>query len=833
MFLGVYYWYNRNSLQNGSLNSYGVNTKKLRDIKAWGLPYRNNKFTGRDGILKKIKNNLDKSNIGIITQPISGIGGIGKTQLATEYSYRSIENRRYDIILWIAAESKNSINSSYSTFASKLNINSQGLQPEQLRKNIYNKLLNEFQVNKILFVFDNVPQEKNIQQYLTELHEQFPINTKLHVLVTSRSQHWTEDVLILNIFTEQEAKNFIKKHLPNENKEDILKLIKALHYFPLALGQALGYIKQHTNIADYLQLYESNKLQLLNILPKDNNQYLKSLWQTTIIALDKLSDQSKRILYISSYLEPDNIQLELFSDVPIATKSSAIQELRKYSFIVLTNNGKSFKVHRLLQEVIRLIIKDNPKWINETIRMANNDKDLFSIKNEESWSKARKWLSHTTILSQHMQPNLEKANFLYDYGEIATYVGLYDLAIEYYKSALKIKETYYQNHIEIADILNKMGQLETSLQNHQKAKKLLERALRMKQSYYQNSHHVEMSNILHNLGRVEIGIGNYKEARKLLQQALKIKKSYRQDNDDVDLANILESIGRLEILSGNQVVAKTILERALKIKEAYYQKTEHIGLINTLNQLGIVECTLGNFEKAKEIFQQTLRMVEGYYKDSSHINVGNMLVNLGVADFYLGNYVEAERLFQQSLEIIKIYYRDPLHIAFVLPLYHSGLTAESLGNYNIALKDLSQSYDIQKKYYQDRRIKAMAYIYAPGSVWPILSSHNQEMAVEYYQKILMIEQDFFRDKPAKHNFAVRYYLLGQAYEVNSNIKLAIVHYENSLHLAIEVDKNIENEDIRQQHQKNIISIKNKLNKLKLSNIDNNILNSNYKNIKND
>src|SRR3981081_4684804 len=58
---------------------------------AWNVPYRRNPFfTGREKLLHHLHENLTTSKEAILTQPqaISGLGGIGKTQIAMEYAYR-------------------------------------------------------------------------------------------------------------------------------------------------------------------------------------------------------------------------------------------------------------------------------------------------------------------------------------------------------------------------------------------------------------------------------------------------------------------------------------------------------------------------------------------------------------------------------------------------------------------------------------------------------------------------------------------------------------------------------------------------------------------------
>ncbi len=63
----------------------------------WNVPYLQNPFfTGRDTILSYLYTVLRNKNAAALTQAqaISGLGGIGKTQIAIEYAYRYRDSTR-------------------------------------------------------------------------------------------------------------------------------------------------------------------------------------------------------------------------------------------------------------------------------------------------------------------------------------------------------------------------------------------------------------------------------------------------------------------------------------------------------------------------------------------------------------------------------------------------------------------------------------------------------------------------------------------------------------------------------------------------------------------
>src|SRR5690242_7615941 len=77
---------------------------------AWSVPYpRNPFFTGREDILQSLHQQLSREHVpGLIhSQAISGLGGIGKTQIALEYTYRYRQD--YRCVFWTNAANRETL----------------------------------------------------------------------------------------------------------------------------------------------------------------------------------------------------------------------------------------------------------------------------------------------------------------------------------------------------------------------------------------------------------------------------------------------------------------------------------------------------------------------------------------------------------------------------------------------------------------------------------------------------------------------------------------------------------------------------------------------------
>ena len=71
----------------------------------WHVPYpRNPYFVGRETVLHSLRQRLiPGARTTALTQSISGLGGIGKTQVAVEYAH--LYGEHYEAVLWIPADS--------------------------------------------------------------------------------------------------------------------------------------------------------------------------------------------------------------------------------------------------------------------------------------------------------------------------------------------------------------------------------------------------------------------------------------------------------------------------------------------------------------------------------------------------------------------------------------------------------------------------------------------------------------------------------------------------------------------------------------------------------
>jgi hypothetical protein len=389
-------------------------------------------FTGRKTELEKLHESIQESQgvATVISQLVSvcSLGGIGKTELVRKYIEE--HSKDYDNnIIWVNAATYQTMVESFLRLAKGLlGIPTEDRDIESIVRDIYAF----FAKRKSLFVFDNAEeyrsegQDAGVSQFLPS-HFLSSDNNKPSVLITSRNQKWGDiKPLTLGAFTKPESMDFIRKALgiKDESQEnEIENLAETLQHFPLALQQAVVYIKERDialknvglkfEISDYLKRYKEEAEKLLDFkFPKNSdNSYTKTTFITWRITIDKIKDtpeygqQAKEILDIIAYIASDNIPVEMFLGLERNRErlGDAIQLLKQYSMINSGEEQSSVNIHRLVQQVTRIELEKQgkDKVVKKTFGLLKESFPYGSDKLED-YTKKRQLLPHLEAFSLHI-----------------------------------------------------------------------------------------------------------------------------------------------------------------------------------------------------------------------------------------------------------------------------------------------------------------------------------------------------------------------------------------------------------------------------------------------
>ena len=354
-------------------------------------PNRSEYFVARENEINRIKIIfVDKSNEHH-TLVISGLGGCGKTILATEFSWRSQEFYQGGVF-WMSAESESSLEDSVTTLAIDVDTIGKDFR-ETFKKTLkWFSNLNE----RWLLVVDNADEE-----YLSDLTKElldgsWKRNTRGHIIITTRRETneieesllvKRENIICLTIFETKEGLEFVKRRTGrNDITEDnsVVSLVEELGGLPLALEQASAHIKSiKCSFSDYVKRFEKKRIKLLKaaIYPRKISKDRLSVATTWQMNIDYISRESENeglgtasitVMEIASLFFADDIPIELINvgnpvvednDLTEALDDDVgcrqvIEILTRFSLFQLMKD-KCLSVHRLVQEVIRDNMNNN------------------------------------------------------------------------------------------------------------------------------------------------------------------------------------------------------------------------------------------------------------------------------------------------------------------------------------------------------------------------------------------------------------------------------------------------------------------------------------------
>lgn len=605
----------------------------IRDLKH----PRNKNFTGREDLLQNLRQTLTDDRSAVLIQAISGLGGVGKTQLAVEYAYRYWDD--YDIIWLLRSEDHTAIADDYCRLARCLHLQTE--DPGDTPATVEAVRIFLARNARWLLIFDNVLSPDEIRRFLPE-------TTAGHILITSRHRDWQCAIGIkIDTFKRRESIEFIQRRTGQDDEEAADDLAGELGDLPLALEQAGAFIAETgMPIPEYLKAYREKKLSLLE--KRKPFDYLGTVATTWEISFQKIREDpdvgpvAEDLLNLCAYFAPDDIPLEMIirgskylpPDLSQACRDTScfydtIGAIRKFSLIEM--HEKALSIHRLVQEVIRNNQSKNlaRQWCEIAVRILRT---AFPYDEEDphTWPECAPLLPHVFSAAEHAEELNSAQKVL---GPLLNETGLYFHEVGEFnksrnileKALLMTEKVYGINHPEIAAITSNLGGVLQDFGDLQGAKKVFERVITINEKIYEPDN-PRVSTGFNNLGLVLRDLGDFQGAKKAVEQALAIdEKKYGQGSQRVatDMNNLGLILRDLNDFQG----AKSVLERALAIDKRIYGH-EHPRIAVDMNNLGLVRWDLGDLQGAKKAFYRAYEIDKKIY-GPNHPNIATDLNNLG------------------------------------------------------------------------------------------------------------------------------------------------------------------------------------------------------------
>ncbi|KAF1365026.1 TPR-like protein [Lizonia empirigonia] len=537
-----------------------------------------------------------------------GLGGVGKSQIAIEYTYRVLDESPETWVFWIHAETHERFREGYRKIADAIKMDGWNDPDPNVVMRLVRTWLCDKSNGKWLMVVDNVDDGSVFFQVTSRSRDvAYRLTGATHSIVEVVPMSDKEALALL-----QKKFDFVVKN----NEADTL--IRALDAMPLALTQATAFINIRAplmSISKYLDEVcrsDQDRVRLLNEDSGDTRrdgrasssiirtwqisfEYIRKRWPTAAQLLSLMSLFNRQII-------PDTLLCGRYGgngDESVDFEND-VYTLTSFSLIKPNVNGTSFDMHDLVQLSTKkwLALSDELEYWKEIYVTLIDDSCL--VGRPEDWLICRE-------LFPHVQAALDNHPFGAD--------------------AL---ETW-------ASVAHKASRYVAGIGEYTQAHKLALDALGVREELL-GPEHLETLDSLNSLGMALGRLGRYDEAKKLHQKALEAKeRTLGAESDDTLTSYWTEA----------ETLLKQILEVASKI-EVGAEGHMHDVKLYTLISLATAYENLGRWEDAIEMKTQVLATREAQL-GPDHPKTLNVKVQLAYAYGENGRLTEAEKLFLEVL----------------------------------------------------------------------------------------------------------------------------------------------------------------------------------------
>ncbi|KAK1241228.1 hypothetical protein MKX08_001202 [Trichoderma sp. CBMAI-0020] len=451
---------------------------------------RNSRFFGRNDVLQMISEHLLPSmqdTPRLRSFALYGLAGIGKSQIATEFVYRSM--RSFKAVFWVSASSEEKLFQGFTEIARELNLNN-------------GTTINDQQVIVHL-----------VKEWLQKTSEAWLLNPASEYQLANNG-------IEVKTFSPEESTAWFCQQLGRSTvlDEEARKITESFGHHTLTIKQMASYIREsQCTISQFQEAYaDSTKRQQLLATP--NELSAPGYAHTTITAFAvtflKLGINALHTLGILSFLDPDRIPEELLEDtedrVPflasIMDRHTIMRDLGLVHTVSEEIDSDEAKAQAAFRGAVALLHQRFP--LQSEARSHMNEK----------WIECEK----LTLSYDFIELLYCSAWYLYERGRLdlsSSIVGSAELA--YHRADL-------QDHgLLLADLYSLQSDLYNELTQANKAVELAKKSLEIKKAAVKakvlDRHHPQIANSYMDIG-VFIGGANPQAAIRLHEKAIRIRE---------------------------------------------------------------------------------------------------------------------------------------------------------------------------------------------------------------------------------------------------------------------------------------------------------------------
>jgi len=650
-------------------------------------------FVGRETELTMLHEDLQRGNY----VAIAGMGGVGKTELATQYARRYEQD--YGGIAWFNDRESNLAAEVLEFFSLQLGLEipqesgGRFLSLEQQVVWCWSRYPNS--ALPILIVFDDVTDLDNLCQVV-------PKDNRFQVLVTTRLRDLDENFIqeiALDVLSPQKepgkALELLKRLLRKtdrrvENQPQAATAIcECLEYLPLGIELVGGYLVRDPDISLDIMFGRLQERKLAEAALQDRKNLnstqlgVKAAFALTWSELDPLAQQLGIFL---SLFSPVQILWDLVLWVATGGGETENQEQKQLTWSkdelnaakkqlygcnllqILEERAGCYKIHALVRWFLQGQLADagEMKLVLETTfatAMITKAQILPGSATSEQIESIRDIVPHLEDLGKRIIAEIKEPTeaeiislasvpsdeVIWVFVGITRFYegqGLYKLAEPWSEECVNVCQSLFTGeHPNVATSLNNLALLYDSQGRYSDAEPLLIEALAMTKRLFAGEH-PNVATSLNNLALLYDSQGRYSDAEPLYIEALAMtKRLFAGEHPNV--ATSLNNLALLYKSQGRYSDAEPLYIEALAMTKRLFAG-EHPNVATSLNNLASLYKSQGRYSDAEPLYIEALAMRKRLFA-GEHPNVATSLNNLALLYNSQGRYSDAEPLLIEAL----------------------------------------------------------------------------------------------------------------------------------------------------------------------------------------
>ena len=615
-------------------------------------------FVGREAELENL-HQLLQQNDQVAIAAIAGMGGVGKTELALQYTKKHLTTYLGGVC-WLQA------------------LQYVGLQVVQFARTQFNlnppediDLLAQVQYcwrnwreGEVLLVLDNVTDYKEVKPYLP------PSSSRFKVLMTTRQLPGVSIAkLSLDVLQPDTALELLRILIGTEriNVEALYatSLCKRLGYLPLGIELVGRYLarKEDLSLEEMLQRLEAKGLKERSLSKAEDDmtaqQGVQAAFELSWLELSGTDKQLACLLSLFAFAPIPWFLVELCLPDVDAEELEESRDDKLLSLHLLQRKEKGiYQLHPLLREFFQVQLQNQDFlaiWGNLQYAFA---KAMIAVAKKIPQTPTREQITvispaipHLAEVADNLIEFLKNEDLIWAFiGNAAFYnaQGLYDLAVSWLEQCLEVtKKRLGEEHPDVATSYNNLALLYYSQGRYSEAEPLYKKALELRQRLL-GEEYPDVATSYNDLALLYCSQGRYSEAEPLYKKALELWQRLLGEEHPY-VATSYNNLARLYESQGRYSEAEPLYKKALELKQRLLGE-EYPDVATSYNNLAGLYESQGRYSEAEPLYKKALELKQRLLGEE-YPDVATSYNDLALLYRSQGRYSEAEPLYKKALEL--------------------------------------------------------------------------------------------------------------------------------------------------------------------------------------